>query len=664
MVGGVARLTAAVHSLGIRAIQSGSGVGRSAAGQLGVGTVGVGVTWLGQLMGWADNASDLQASCVANCSHGECYNGTCFCEVQFEGAECADPNVSYHVAFASVFLLVAATSLIQLFICIHAEYARLKTPSFLRACRITNQKFLYILIFFAALLRGLYFAYPTSTDQWSSSLLSAYYPVLLTGASLIVCFWAEVFHLRDVQERPPFLSKSFLGFLAFNVITYSLLIAELVITNTQIHTEEDKRFFSHVFNGCYAVLMFIVVVFFLIYGVEVYFKVRGGFLNDGEFSIPLGIISFKTASNPSSSSNPGPSTSSAADHDDKEGEEDKEEVTVRLMKEEVLGMRQQVNYTQSVDTAQLHQSRLGLVSQAVMLIITVCFILSEILGEFWKKKVPLESRNLFDVVFRVVELGVALWFPCVLWNCMRPEQLWILNPKKILKRLDIASSMEPASRNLENSATKSQDENWDKKAECWICYDGDSNDAGPMIEPCACKGDVGAVHHDCLKRWLIESVNNPSALICKVCQTPYQVEEKGHAWSQIGIAVTPWHWVQTAGLIFIMCGSIAGASVVIKLFTDSGIRLLAVGGALLVVYVCCRFLGLNTLLAYQRAKVSAFKIASTRTGGRSLASHESTDLATVTQDVLPPALETSKPDIDPSNRPISHSLPTLRTSTL
>ena len=48
------------------------------------------------------------------------------------------------------------------------------------------------------------------------------------------------------------------------------------------------------------------------------------------------------------------------------------------------------------------------------------------------------------------------------------------------------------------------DENWDKKAECWICYDGDTSDAGPMIEPCACKGDVGAVHHDCLKRWLIE----------------------------------------------------------------------------------------------------------------------------------------------------------------
>ena len=46
--------------------------------------------------------------------------------------------------------------------------------------------------------------------------------------------------MRNVEKRQPFLSKSFLGFLGFNVITYSLLIAELVITNTQIHTEEDK----------------------------------------------------------------------------------------------------------------------------------------------------------------------------------------------------------------------------------------------------------------------------------------------------------------------------------------------------------------------------------------------------------------------------------------
>ena len=46
------------------------------------------------------------------------------------------------------------------------------------------------------------------SSEWSISLMSAYYPVVLTGASLIVCFWAEVFHLREVRwDRPRFLSK-------------------------------------------------------------------------------------------------------------------------------------------------------------------------------------------------------------------------------------------------------------------------------------------------------------------------------------------------------------------------------------------------------------------------------------------------------------------------
>lgn len=29
-------------------------------------------------------------------------------------------------------------------------------------------------------------------EGWSSSLMSAYYPLLLSGSSLVVCFWAEV----------------------------------------------------------------------------------------------------------------------------------------------------------------------------------------------------------------------------------------------------------------------------------------------------------------------------------------------------------------------------------------------------------------------------------------------------------------------------------------
>jgi len=215
----------------------------------------------------------------------------------------------------------------------------------------------------------------------------------------------------------------------------------------------------------------------------------------------------------------------------------------------------------------------------------------------------------------VAELGVALWFPCVLWNCIRPEQLWLLNPKKILKRLDITTALEVNRANAEDpAASKTPDDAWDRKAECWICYDNERTDAGSMIQPCACKGDVGVVHHECLKHWLIESANNPSAcLMCKVCQTPYQVEKKLRLWSQLNVAITPRHWLQTVAIICVMCSAIGGASAVIQIYQDSGIRMLSVGVALLIVYVCFRFLGLNTVIAYQRAKVSAFKIVDHRT---------------------------------------------------
>lgn len=40
--------------------------------------------------------------------------------------------------------------------------------------------------------------------------------------------------------------------------------------------------------------------------------------------------------------------------------------------------------------------------------------------------------------------------------------------------------------------------------ECWICYDPEKPDCGPLIQPCKCRGDVSVVHHECLKQWLIE----------------------------------------------------------------------------------------------------------------------------------------------------------------
>merc|ERR1712025_963109 len=43
-------------------------------------------------------------------------------------------------------------------------------------------------------------------------------------------------------------------------------------------------------------------------------------------------------------------------------------------------------------------------------------------------------------------------------------------------------------------------------------------------------------------------------------------------------------------------------------YSEAWIRTLAVGAALFVLYLCLRSLGLNTVSAYQRAKVSALKI--------------------------------------------------------
>ena len=58
----------------------------------------------------------------------------------------------------------------------------------------------------------------------------------------------------------------------FNVITYTLMVAQMVMVWATEY--EHREFYTHIFNGCYAALMFVVVVFFLIYGVEVFFKVR------------------------------------------------------------------------------------------------------------------------------------------------------------------------------------------------------------------------------------------------------------------------------------------------------------------------------------------------------------------------------------------------------
>ncbi|CAH1717721.1 unnamed protein product [Chironomus riparius] len=493
-----------------------------------------------ELMMGCNDVDDDNKYSVCN-GRGECTgpNETCICEIKFTGENCSKYNSTYLVSISSVFYVVAFISLIQLLICCFAEYKRLKQPSFFKAFRITTQKFLYFVVFIAALLRATYFSNPEVQPSWSYYLMSAYYPLLMTCASLIVCFWAETFHLRDIRYERQFLSKSLLGFLAFNLLPYSFFGAEILSAN--LFT--DKNLLHSIFNGGYAVLLLIVVVFFLIYGVEVFFKIRGGFVYD---AVPSGEENF------------------------------------------------------NVNTSQVHQSRIGLLSQAMMLMVIVGFLTSEMLGDFWKQKVPVNSRNWYDIIFRMVEVGVVIWFLACLWNSFSPESLWILNPRRLLTRqIDPVASA---------STSKSSAEENEALLVCWVCYDQDKKE--PLIQPCRCTGDLRSVHHECLRRWLVESFKDQetSDLKCRVCGTPYEIRRTSKLYWERGFDIQ--HWTKTIILVSLMCITGVLAWIIISLNVDPIVRVLTAGFAIIIGYVCVKMLGENTVTAYQRAKVSSIDIVS------------------------------------------------------
>lgn len=194
----------------------------------------------------------------------------------------------------------------------------------------------------------------------------------------IVCLFLllQVFHLRDIcWERSQFLSKSFFGFVTFNIISYSLLLAELLTTHiASSPNDDDKNFYSHLFNGCYAVLLFIVVIFFLIYGVEVYFKVRGGFITIKPVQIGQNRVAGEGGA----------------------GEGD----AAGCSSHETEPLQQEVELRPRINNSQLHQSRIGLLSQALMLMIIVGFLFSETLSEFWKTKVCIVSVLIFTNIVK------------------------------------------------------------------------------------------------------------------------------------------------------------------------------------------------------------------------------------------------------------------------
>ena len=488
-----------------------------------------------------------------SCFHGSCESGSCICEVKFSGNACKDLNIGYYIGFGIVFYLISSVALIQLIFCIRGELQRMARPRFWKACHVTIQKLLYVYVIVAAGSRGVYYTTElTLPQQWRIDLFAVYYPFVICSFTAIICFWAEAFHLNGwTAEKPQFLKKSSQFFLAFNLFIFTVTFAQIISTKA-VKDSETLMLLADVFSGCFVFLMFTVLIFFLFYGIEIFCKVQGAFTSGSNV----------------------------------------------------------------LNWAQLSMSRIGLVAQAVFQLTAAVFFLCDFLQRKWKTeyRTGVESRNALEIVARISELAVALWFPCVLWNCFRPKELWILNPKKLIKDPTIEQTKDEnettvllASQKCYN--TINDDLNKEEKSiqyDCWVCYDADRTDAGAMIFPCQCKGDVAAVHQNCLKRWLVElSLDSAEVPTCRVCKTKYTIREDK---SRLPSGFKFRHYIQTFFIIAVMVSLAVGTY---RFCVDNESTLSKVGfvgGALICECVLFRWLGFSFVAAYQRVRLAAIVV--------------------------------------------------------
>ena len=146
--------------------------------------------------------------------------------------------------------------------------------------------------------------------------------------------------------------------------------------------------------------------------------------------------------------------------------------------------------------------------------------------------------------------------------------------------------------------------------------------------------------------------------------------EKGSQFS-LSHGFTPRQWLQTASVVTLMCITLGAAWAIVQLYSQPWIRMLAVSVGLLIQYVClrsvwlstlaiiyrrywsklCRSLGLNTVTAYQRAKVSALKIVNLGMGNHVGSASASTSVLRQKDDI--------QVDLEPprSQLPLASSIP-------
>lgn len=510
------------------------------------------------------------AMCPGNCSgKGVCLSGTCLCEVQYSGWSCNERNTGYFVTFGVFFYVTCVAAIVQLVLCMWSDFSRSRKKNTQYAFRPSIQKFIYLIVICATGSRAVYFTLgsldkPIIAAAFQDNLFSTFYTFVLSGMFLIICFWAETFHVAGLKlDRPRFLTKSSVAFIVMNFVIYGMLLSQYIGNHLLNHNLKDKL--NEVINGSFAILMLLSLVFFLIYGIEIFCKVEGAF------------------------------------------------------KPEQLDERKRINF----NFYQLFVSRFGLIMQAGFLLTLTIFLMSEVLSKLWKEKLPVGERNIFVVAYHIAELACVLWFPCCLWNVSKPGELWILNPQKILdlgriKKEEessiVRSTPPPSNYNTFSSESESDedqngegDEETDEVKDCWICYDNEKEET--LIQPCDCKGGTKYVHHSCLRKWLLErpSERDQDGIRCGVCKAKYDVEK------ETSITLIPNKkniraWLKALTIAVTMIAMPVSLVFLWPKIPYSPLKFGMAFGLFFTELILVRFFGFNFVRAYTVTKRSALKI--------------------------------------------------------
>lgn len=425
--------------------------------------------------------------------------------------------------------------------------------------------------------------------------------------------------LEQKQFFGVFLKKSSIPFILFNSIIYlgTLLQFTIHLFSNFIDFETDTTtLITIVFNSILSFVLFSTQVSLLTIGVEIYFKIQGAFRYEDQINKPLfQQLLRRNRQNSCSEIYPldGKNLDNFTNSSDFKS-------TPLKIKSRRVHSHTDINFRYAL------AARLGVCLQGFFSLLLSLFIVSDIMRDQWIKTVDTNHQSVYIVSQTVVEFLVMVWFPSFLWNSISPKNLWLLNPRLLLKNVATYSENEQVQVTTRKSTSISKG----SSETCYICCDGGNKSR--IVNPCLCKGGLNSVHHDCLKLWILNTINakdsgyevvdptaygeNTTAIIpknkkkkvirCKVCNYPYKISQTTVDFMD-AVKVVNWKLVVP---VMIVAGVMPYVAFLGFGMLDRSkiLKIVTTGCAIIFEYGCLKLLGFNLVKVYIAAQQGAIRI--------------------------------------------------------